>query len=102
MAASTAMPLAAALSYLLLTTACGLPVGRRPIPPDREPPSRDPGPVAGRDAREDSRYQTKRVADKRPINLLVADDLTVCRVPRERYDATRIGEVVWCVWQPDA
>ena len=40
----------------------------------------------------------KRVADKAPPDLLVADDGTTCRVPEARYRRIARGDHITCVW----
>lgn len=41
---------------------------------------------------------SKRVADKAPPNVLVAQDGTTCKVPTSRFDRVRIGQSITCVW----
>ena len=40
----------------------------------------------------------KAVVEKREPNELVAADGTWCAADRERFEAIRVGEAIWCVW----
>lgn len=42
---------------------------------------------------------TKEVMTKKDPDTLVADDLTICRVPPDRYKSTQAHTLVYCNWQ---
>lgn len=43
-------------------------------------------------------FAPKLVVGKEAPNELIADDGTRCITSRERFDQTRIGSEIWCVW----
>jgi hypothetical protein len=43
----------------------------------------------------------KRVIDKAPPLDLIAEDGTRCQTTRDRFERTRVGSKVWCLWTGD-
>ena len=43
-------------------------------------------------------FAEKLVVGKEPPNELIADDGSRCITSRERFDRTRVGSEIWCVW----
>jgi hypothetical protein len=67
----------------LAVAACGaIPLPIRGLHGGDQPPSLDRKLVVGKDA---------------PVTL-VAEDGTLCITSRDRFEQTRIGSEVWCVW----
>lgn len=43
-------------------------------------------------------FAAKLVVGKEPPTELIAEDGTRCLTSRKRFDRTRIGSEIWCVW----
>ena len=44
-------------------------------------------------------WYTKKVVTKRPPEVLLAEDGTICRVAPDRFAGTANGALVYCHWQ---
>lgn len=46
-------------------------------------------------------FGRKLVIDKEPPLVLIAEDGTRCQTTRDRFERTRVGSKVWCLWTGD-
>ena len=87
-----------ALVAFAVTQGCNLKLGRG-SPPQMLPKAGLNGgkPSETKGASADG-YGVKRVYGKQEPANLIARDGTNCGVSKKKYDSTRIGTSVWCIW----
>lgn len=89
-----------ALTLILTTLAATGCAGSRfrPTVGETGVPGAGGAPAGIPDTGPEKRTERKRVADKREITTLVADDRSTCPVNEKRFQETRVGDYVWCMW----
>lgn len=79
-----------------LVQACALPIPESARPPKGKGKFADTR--TGADDLRKPAFAPRAVYGKRPPSRLIARDGTTCMVTAEKYENTRIGQSIWCVW----